>query len=53
MKSLLDILQAILLVVIVGGMLVAIPIIGIILAIIATVAFVYLVIKEDREHPSE
>ena len=53
MKSLLDILQAILLVVIVGGMFVAIPLIGLFLAVIATIAFVYLAIKEDREHPSE
>jgi len=53
MKSFYDFIQAVLLVVIVGAMFVAIPLIGLFLAVIATIAFVYLAIKEDREHPSE
>ena len=53
MKSLLDSIQAILLVVIVGGVLTAIPIIALFIAIGAAVVFVYLIIKEERENPSE
>ena len=49
MKSLLDIIQAILLVVIVGGVLTAIPIIALFIAIGAAVVFVYLVVKDERK----
>ena len=51
MKSLYDGIQAILLVVIVGAAFVAIPLIGLFLAVIATVAFVYFAIQEEAKYP--
>ena len=53
MNVLTDILQAILLVILVGAMFVAIPIVGLLFALAAFVAFVYMVIQDEREHPPE
>jgi len=48
MKALTDIFQAIMLVLIVGAIFVAIPILALFLAIAAFIAFVYMVIKDER-----
>lgn len=44
-------LQAIMLVIFVGAAFVAIPIIGLILGIAASVAVIFMIIKEERETP--
>ena len=47
MKQLWDGLQAIIAVILIGAIFVAIPIIGLLLGIAATVAFIYMAIKEN------
>jgi len=49
MKALTDIFQAILLVIVVGAIFVAIPIVGLLFALAAFIAFVYMVIKDERK----
>ena len=53
MKVLWDALQAITAVLIIGGMFVAIPIIGLIMAITGSVAFIYLAIRDERKTPPQ
>lgn len=49
MKTLWDITQAFVLVILIGAAFVAIPIIGLLLGIAGAVAIVFMIIKEERE----
>jgi len=53
MKSLWDMIQALLFVIVAGAAWIAIPILGLLLGIASAVAIVFLVIQEDRKHPPD
>lgn len=50
MKTLWDIIQTILLVTVIGGIFVAIPILGVIIAIVASIALIYAILKDSNPY---